>query len=332
MSSTSTSSSPLPPIAPPNGLIELHRHLDVSVRLSTLLELAQERGLIPQSTSVEGFSRDFILREPMQDLGAVLRKFELYPHVLDRFDVVERVAFEACQDAYREGIHSIEFRFSPGFVCSLSKMPWLECLDGFEAGLQRAMGELVGFRAGLICIGSRDFGMASIEKTVEFFLKHRDRFIGFDLAGDEAEFPNRLYKKVLQDVVRSGANITIHAGEAAGPDSVWSALEDLGAKRIGHGIRSIEDPKLMDHLREKQILLEMCPTSNRITSAWSDYSTHPFKRCLEFGVPVCLNTDDPSIFGNTLADEIEIARNSMRVADSEILRSFELAHRHTFLT
>ena len=313
------------------GLTELHRHLDVSVRLSTLLELGQERGLIPTSTSLDGFRADFVLREPMQDLSSVLAKFTLYQQVLDRYEIVERVAFEAAEDAYREGIRAVEFRFSPGFVCELSKMPWLEALVGFEAGLVRARAAYPDLRSGLICIGSRDFGMGSIEKTIEFFLREKDRFIGFDLAGDESQYPNHIYRNAMKKVIASGANITIHAGEAAGPESVWSAIQDLGAKRIGHGIHSIEDPKLMAYLREHEILLEMCPTSNRITSAWSDYRTHPFKKCLEYGVPVSLNTDDPSIFGNTLGDEIVIARKVMGLSDAAIQSSFEMARRHSFL-
>lgn len=314
------------------GLTELHRHLDVSVRLSTLLELAQQRGLVGQSTSLEGFRADFVLREPMRDLSSVLAKFTLYQQVLDHYDVVERVAFEAAEDAYREGIRTLEFRFSPGFVCDLSKMPWLEALDGFEAGLKRAMVTYPDLNTGLICIGSRDFGMGSIERTIEFFLREQDRFIGFDLAGDERQYPNHLYRDPMKRVIASGAKITIHAGEAAGPESVWAAIQDLGARRIGHGIRSIEDPKLMDYLRENQILLEMCPTSNRITSAWPNYRTHPFRLCLEYGVPVCLNTDDPSIFGNTLADEIAIARDAMGLSDAAIQKSFETARRHSFLS
>jgi adenosine deaminase len=314
------------------GLTELHRHLDVSVRLSTLLSLAQERGLVSQSTSVDGFRDDFVIREPMTDLASVLGKFTLYQQVLDHFDVVERVAFEACEDAYREGIRAIEFRFSPGFVCDLSKMPWIEALDGFEAGLLRAQIAYPDLKAGLICIGSRDFGIESIEKTIEFFMREKERFIGFDLAGDEAQYPNHLYRNAMKKVIASGAKITIHAGEASGPDSVWAAIEDLGAHRIGHGIHSVEDPKLMEYLREKSILLEMCPTSNRLTSAWLDYRTHPFKACFEQGVPVSLSTDDPSIFGNTLADEIRIARESMGMSEAAIAKTFEAARAHTFLS
>lgn len=313
------------------GLTELHRHLDVSARLSTVLELAQERGFVPMSTSLDSFRRDFILRDPMQDLGSVLAKFTLYQKIQDRPDVLKRVSFEAAEDAYREGIRKIEFRFSPGFITAVSKLSWEDALAGFEAGMLQAKEKYPDLKTGLICIGSRDFGIESIAKTAEFFLEHKDRFIGIDLAGDEAAYPNSLYRSIMKPVVESGARITIHAGEADGPDSVWCAIEDLGAQRIGHGIRSIEDPKLMEYLREKQILLEMCPTSNRLTSAWPDYTTHPFKTCFQYGIPVCLNTDDPSIFGNLLADEIEIARRSMGMSDADIRISFDNASKHSFI-
>lgn len=320
-----------PSIPPTTGFTELHRHIDVSVRHSTLLALAQERGLIPESTSLAEFLHDFILTEPHQDLGTVLKKFTLYQQVLDRPEVIEKAAFEAAEDAYNEGIRKIEFRYSPGFVTALSKLSWNDSLDAFSAGLNKAEALYPDFRSGLICIGSRDLGMSSIEKSVEFFLKNQDRFIAFDLAGDESEYPNPLYKNAMKPLIASGAKITIHAGESSGPDSVWSAIEDLGAHRIGHGIRSIDDPKLMEYLRDHQIPLEMCPTSNRVTSAWMDYKTHPFKRCLRFGIPVTLNTDDPSIFGNKLSDEIRIARDQMLLSDDEIRKSFEDASRFSFI-
>jgi adenosine deaminase len=314
-----------------NELTELHRHIDVSVRHSTLHSLAQERGLVPNSTSLENFLEDFILFEPLKDLGSVLSQFSLYQKVLDRPDVIERCAFEAAEDAYADGIRTIEFRFSPGFVTEFSKLAWDECLEAFDSGLKRAMSALPGFKTGLICIASRDLGTDSVAQTAEFFLKWKNRFIAFDLAGDESAYPNPLYRNAIRPVIESGSKITIHAGEASGPDSVWSAIEELGAHRIGHGIRSVEDPKLMEFLRDKGILLEMCPTSNRVTSAWTDLATHPFKTCVELGVPASLNTDDPSVFGNSLSGEIRIARENMGLSDEQILRSFELAKEKSFI-
>jgi len=311
--------------------IELHRHLDVSLRMETLLELAQERGLEAQSTSVENFRERFLLRRPLRDLGEVLGQFVLFQQVLDRPDVLERVAYEVAEDCYREGTRAVELRFSPGFVCHLSGLSWEDALQAFERGLRRASEKHPALRAGLICIGSRDFGMESIEKTIEFYLKERSRFVGIDLAGDEALYPNEKYARLFKPLQAAGARITVHAGEGSGPDSVWAALEWLGATRIGHGIRAIEDPKLMDHLRDRKICLEQCPTSNYITSCVPSLEAHPLPRFLRHGIPVCINTDDPGIFGADLPHEIAVCRTKMGLTDSEIQLTFEHAHQATFL-
>ena len=123
----------------------------------------------------------------------------------------------------------------------------------------------------------------------------------------------------------------VHAGEAAGPESVWEALELLGAERIGHGIRAFEDATLVEHLRLEQICLEMCPTSNWITRAVESFEAHPLKEALETGVPACINTDDPTIFGVTLADEVRISRERIGLTEAQVRRSFEHAARASFL-
>lgn len=299
--------------------------------METLLELAQERGLEAQSTNVENFSERFLLRRPLRDLGEVLGQFVLFQQVLDRPDVLERVAFEVAEDCYREGTRAVELRFSPGFVCHLSKLPWEDALDGFERGLARAADVYPDLKTGLICIGSRDFGIESIERTVDFYLRHQSRFVGIDLAGDEALYPNERYARIFKRLQGTGANITVHAGEGSGPDSVWAALEWLGATRIGHGIRSIEDPRLMEHLRDRAICLEQCPTSNVITSCVPSVEAHPLPRFLRYGVPVCINTDDPGIFGVGLPHEIGLCRTRMGMSDAEIAQTFEHARRASFI-
>ena len=313
-------------------LTELHRHLDVSLRLGTLLSLAQERGLEPTSTSLAHFQDKFVLRKPLPGLGEVLGQFSLFQKVLDRPEVLERVAFEVSEDCYLEGIRKAELRFSPSFVCDVSRLPWDEALAAFGAGLKRAQTKYPDFQAGLICIGSRDFGMDSILQTVEFFLRNTDRFIGIDLAGDESTHPNSEYVRAFKPVVDSGANITVHAGEAAGPDSMWAALEMLGAKRIGHGITCVQDRQLMDTLRDRKICLEMCPTSNFITSAVPDLRKHPLKEVLHYGIPVCINTDDPGIFGADLPHEIEVCRREMGMSEADIHACFAHAEKYSFLS
>lgn len=310
---------------------ELHRHLDVSVRLSTMLELAQERGLEAQSTSLEAFSEKLIMRKPMSDLSTVLAQFGLFQHVLDRPDVLERVAREVIEDCYQDGIRAVELRFSPGFVCRLSKLKFEDAIDGFEAGVKAGLALHPDMKAGLICIASRDHGIDSAGKTVEFYMKHQDRFIGLDLAGPEANHPCRDFKDAFKPAVNAGAPITIHSGEGSGPENMWEAIEYLGARRIGHGTSCVEDPLLMKTLAEKKICLEMCPTSNWLTQVVSNISQHPLPKVLRAGIPVCINTDDPGIMGVTLSHEIRICREVMGMTDQEIAQTFQHAKDASFL-
>lgn len=308
---------------------ELHRHLDVSLRLSTLLELAQTRGLEAQSTSLEAFQKKIVLTKPLSDLNAVLATFQLFPKVLDRPEVLERVAFEAAEDCWNEGTRKIEFRFSPSFVTDASGLSWDDVLTGFERGLERARKAYPELKAGLICIASRDFGIEAVDRTVEFYLKHQARFIGLDLAGAEVNYPCRLFEasfKRVRDEGAAGAKITVHAGEATGPDNMWQAIECLGAQRIGHGIACVQDTQLMEYLAKHRICLEMCPTSNWLTRAVPSLAQHPLPRVLRAGVPVSINTDDPAVFGVTVPHEIQACRTEMGLTEAEV----SLAQKHAF--
>ncbi len=310
---------------------ELHRHLDVSIRPSTLLELAQERGLQPQSTSIESFREKLILTEPLSDLASVLSTFTICQQVLDRPDVLARVAEEAIEDIYSEGTRKVELRFSPSFVCEFSKLAWEDCLLGIEEGIARAKAKLPEIQTGLLCIASRDYGSQSVDQTIEFYLKNQDRMVGLDLAGNEVDFPQSLFRKSFMRAADRGARITIHAGEATGPETIWEAIEDLGAQRIGHGIACIQDPKLMEYLAKKQICLEMCPTSNWLTGVVPSLREHPLPQVLRAGVPVCINTDDPTLFGNTLPIESKICIEQMGMTPAEVQACHSHADRASFI-
>ncbi len=300
------------------GLIELHRHLDVSFRMGTVYEWATERGLIGSSTSLESFSEKLAIRAPMTDLGSTLAKFTYVQALYDRYDVMERLAFEAAEDCVREGIVSVEFRYSPGFVSQVSKLPWQEALDGIWDGLQRAQTSYPKLKTRLIGIISRDLGMDFAEKTLELILGNRDRFCALDLAGDESSRPYRDFEQLFGRARAEGVGITVHAGESSGPETVWEAIQILGAQRIGHGIGSIQDPHLLETLRNQKIGLEICPTSNWLTGCVRDFESHPLPKLLRAGVPVCINTDDPGIFCVTLPGELELARTRMGLSSAEI--------------
>ena len=306
-------------------ITELHRHLDVCTRVETLHELALAQEIPMASCPLDEFKRRALISRPMSDLGTVLAQFQIFQRVLRTHEILERVAFEAVEDCYREGIRYVELRFSPSFVAENSGMAFDEVLVGFEAGVQKARVRYPDIQVGLICIASRDYGIDSVAETVEFFLKHDHRLIGLDLAGDETRWPNSLFESAFRPAVKVGANITLHAGESTDAQEVWIAIERLGAKRIGHGVRSIQDPSLVRYLAQQKICLEICPTSNWLTHCTPNLSEHPLPFLLRAGVPVCINTDDPGIFALTLQGEVEVARTQMGVSEAEIRQCFENA-------
>jgi len=313
------------------GWTELHRHLELSMRLSTLLEFAQASNLVSESTSLEAFKEDLILVQPEADLIKVLEEMKLFPKVLDRPERLIRLAYEAVYDSYSEGTRKIEFRYSPTFIAEWGKLSWDEILLSFEQGLKKALVELPQMQAGLICIATREYGVDATDRTVEFFLKNRSRLIGLDLAGNEVDYPGKLFEKSFGKAKKAGARITVHAGEAGGPDFIWQAIDLLGAERIGHGITCIEDPSLMKYLSEKRICMEMCPTSNWLTGGIPSFEKHPLPEVLRAEIPVCINTDDPSIFGVTLIDEVNLCSTLMGLTKKEIDLCFENATRASFL-
>ena len=158
-------------------------------------------------------------------------------------------------------------------------------------------------------------------RELEAILSVRDQVTAVDLAGDEGGFPAPLFVEHFKRVRDAGLHVTIHAGEVLGPESVWSAINDLGAERIGHGYRSIEDPALVDHLVEKGIGLECCPTSNLHISAISDYASHPIKPLADKGVKFCLNTDDPGISAIDLAHEYNVAAPAVGLSAEQVRKS-----------
>jgi len=311
---------------------ELHRHLDVSTRSSTLLELAQKYALEPQITHIGELKKKILIKEPMKDLNDVLDRFEIYSKVLRNHEDLERIAYEAVTDCYHEGTRKVELRYSPAFAGQFSDLTWNEILDAFTQGMNRALEEYPDMKAGLICIISRDLDFNLAERTAEYYLTNKNRFIAIDLAGHERGFPCKKFEPLFAPVRKeSGTHITIHAGEDLGPENIWEAIELLGAERIGHGINCIKDPKLMEHLRDQKICLEVCPTSNYLTQAVSKMSEHPLKKIVEFGIPCSINTDDPGIFELTLPHEIDVARKSIGLSEEQIKFCLDSADRYSFL-
>lgn len=186
-----------------------------------------------------------------------------------------------------------------------------------------------GVQANLIGIMSRTFGTDACQQELDAILSQKDHIVAVDLAGDELGQPGDRFVSHFKQVRDAGLHITVHAGEAAGPESMWQAIRDLGATRIGHGVKAIHDPQLMDYLAKHRIGIESCLTSNIQTSTVESLALHPLKRFLEHGVLACLNTDDPAVEGIELPYEYEVAASQAGLSQEQIrqaqLNGLELA-------
>lgn len=287
-------------------LLELHRHLDGSVRLETILELSLHYDLPLPATDLEGLRPFVQVTEPKPSLLDFFEKFQWPTSILKDMDAVRRVAYENVEDAAREGMAYIELRFSPWFMAEANHLDPAAVVEAVVDGTQAGERDF-GVKANLIGILSRTYGVEIAWKELEALLTQKDHLTALDLAGDEVNYPAQLFTEHFAKGREAGWQITVHAGEADGPESVWHALRDLKATRIGHGAYSPQDPALMDYLLEHEIGIEVSLTSNVQTSVVTDYASHPLRDFLQRGMLATINTDDPGISGIDLHHEYEVA-------------------------
>ena len=313
-------------------LVELHRHLDGNVRTATVLDLARRHGLELPAWTVEELTPYVQITEREPSLVHFIAKFALLRRVMVDYDAVRRIVRENLEDAAREGIDYIELRFSPYFMGEEHGLDTYGVVEAACDALEEARGT-IPVRAQLIGIISRHYGPEIGRIELAAALRGRERgVVALDLAGDEAGFPGDLFVRHFQEAREGGLRTLAHAGEAAGAASVRQAVLELKAERIGHGIRAIEDPAVLDLLIEREVPLEVCPTSNLHTSTVRDYASHPLPALLRRGIPCTLNSDDPSISGIDLTHEYRVAAEELRLSETEIRRMQETALAAAFLT
>ncbi len=293
-------------IDPTFPLIDLHRHLDCNVRLETILDLGRQHKLSLPAWDLEGLRPCVQITESKPDFMAFRAKFKWMIEVLVDYAACRRVAFENVADAQREGIDYVELRFSPWFMAKPHGLDPAGVVEAVADGAEQGARDL-GVKLNLIGILGRTYGPDVAWKELKALLAHRERLTALDLAGDEANQPGELFVEHLRRAREAGWRLTIHAGEAAGAESVWQAIRELGAERIGHGVRAIDDPALMDLMAERQIGIESALTSNVQSSTVAAYAEHPLRRFLERGLLATINTDDPNVSGIDLRHEYEAA-------------------------
>ena len=318
-------------IDPTLPFIDLHRHLDGSVGLETIIDLARQNNIELPGTTVAEIRPHVQVTEAQPGLMAFIAKMLWATRVLVNGEACRRIARENVEDARREGIDYLELRFSPWFMAEPHQLdPW-EVIEGVVAGIAEGVAA-TGVRVNLIGILSRTYGAEICDKELKALLAHRDDFVALDLAGDEANYPAPLFVDHFKKGRDAGWRITVHAGEAGGPQSVWDAIRLLGAERIGHCTRALEDPKLTNYLLENQIPVEANLTSNVHTSTVPDLAAHPLREMMARGLVCSINTDDPGVSGIDLRHEFEVAAPAAGLTPEQIRQAQVNALETAFLS
>jgi adenosine deaminase len=295
---------------------ELHVHLDGSLRVRTLTELARSAGVALPAADPEAL-RLLMRADDARSLDDYLQRFALTVAVLQTPSALERVAFEMAGDAAEDGVRYLEVRYCP----ALSRQQGLtldEVIAAVARGLQR--GEAAyRIRCGMINCTLRHFEPALSEEIAEASVRQRGLgVVGFDIAGAESGHPAGPHRHAFEIAARGHLGTTAHAGEAAGPESIAEAIFECGANRIGHGTRLHEDPELMAYVRDRSIPVEINLTSNIQTRVVPDARSHPLRQYLDAGLVVTLCTDNWLMSGVTLSGEYDLAARTFALRDAEI--------------
>jgi len=295
---------------------ELHVHLDGSLRVETLIELANAHGVTLPSQEPETV-RQFMLVSDARNLDDYLQRFAITVAVLQTPEAIERVAYEMVEDASRDGIRYMEVRFCPALGCR-EGLSLQEVVEAELRGLARGESDF-GVRTGAINCALRDMDPSVALEIARCSVALRDQgVVGFDLAGPEAGHPPGRFAEAFGVALRGRLGLTVHAGEAAGAESIAEAIFTCHAQRIGHGTRLREDPVLLDYVRDRRILIETNLTSNLQTRVVARASAHPARQYFDAGLAVTLSSDNWLMSGVTLSDEYLLAHRELGFTRSQV--------------
>jgi len=289
---------------------ELHVHLEGAIPHEALFALIRKYGGDPSVPDVAALERRFEYLNFPQFIEAwswknrFLREYEDFTHIAEL----------TARDMAGQGIRYAEVFFSPSLF-SRRGLAVQELARAVRAGLSRVPEIEIALVADLV----RDYGAEAETATLERLKEVRSEgIVGIGIGGSEHEYPPAPFKELFAEARAAGFHVNAHAGEAAGPESVWDAVRELGAERIGHGTRAAEDPRLVEFLIVRRIPVEMCPVSNVRTGVVRSLRDHPIRRFFEAGMAVSVNTDDPKMFQTPLADEYRLLEKECGFSRSDI--------------
>jgi adenosine deaminase len=284
---------------------DLHCHLDGSVRLDTVIELARKANVKLPTFDRGELRKLLVAGDHVSSLDDYLRTFDITLSVMQTEEGLERASFELAEDAWRENVRYLEVRYSPLLHTREGLRP-AQVVEAVLRGLRTAKRTL-GIRYGVILCAIRSLGPEASLRIAELCVAFKNRgVVGFDLAGSEVNNPAKLHRHAFQLVIDNNINCTAHAGESFGPDSVHQALHKCGAHRIGHGTRLIESGDLLNYVNDHRIPLEVCPSSNLQTRAAASWETHPVDFFVDYGLRVTINTDNRLMSDTTVSRELHL--------------------------
>ena len=282
---------------------DLHCHLDGSMRLKTILELAEQQKVKLPASDEAGLAKAIHLGQVCKSLEDYLTAFDVTVSVLQTEEALYRSAYELALDCGAENVRYLEVRYCP----ALHQQKGLKMTAIVEAVLEglRAAKHKVGIKSGVIICGLRHINPQTSVRLAELAVAYKNKGVkGFDLAGAEYDFPAKDHKAAFQLILNNNVNCTCHAGEAYGPESIAQALHLVGVHRIGHGTRLREDGDLLNYVNDHRIPIEVCPSSNVQTGAVPDLASHPIRFYFDYGLRVTVNTDNRLITDTSVTKEL----------------------------
>ncbi len=309
---------------------DLHVHLDGSLRLATILELADKYGVKLPADTPEGLRAAMHLGENTGSLVEYLKAFDTTLLVMQTEEALHRTAYELAEDAAAENVRYMEVRYSP-MLHTRQGLRLTQVVEAVLAGLRDAHKDH-GIRSEVIVCGIRNISPDASYEMAQLAVAYKNRgVVAFDLAGAEYDHPAKNHLDAFQLVRDNNLSVTIHAGEAYGPESIHQAIHVCGAHRIGHGCRLREDGDLLHYVNDHRIALECCPSSNVQTGAVKDLASHPLRLYHNLGLRVTINTDNRLVTDTTVSKELWLCHTQMGMEVEDIAKMLINGFKAAFL-
>jgi adenosine deaminase len=311
--------------------VELHRHLEGSLRLDTMLEIARQHGIVIPEDVLRLSNLVQVQEKDKFTFQNFLAKFDTLRLFYRSPDAIDRITREAVEDAARDNVKYMELRFTPVALSRAERFPLHDVVDWVISSVKEAA-EKHHVTVRLIASVNRHESIDLAEQVAWLAVERlQDGMVGLDLAGNEAEYPYQPFYGIFREAKQAGLHLTIHAGEWGPAEHVKDAIEELGAERIGHGVRVLEDEKVVELARERGTAFEVCVTSNYQSGVVQSLETHPLLGMLERGLNVTINTDDPSISRITLSHEYYTACEDLNLPQNTLKQRILAAAQACFL-